>query len=69
MGFFFSSYSLTCEGGGECSLINFSVQDLHLVAFDLRSVPGKRVFPVSISAMMHPTDHMSTKREQKKFHV
>ena len=27
-----------------------------------RSVPGKRVFPVSISAIMQPTDQMSTVR-------
>ena len=26
----------------------------------IRSVPGKRVFPVSISAMIQPTDHIST---------
>ena len=28
----------------------------------IRSAPGKSVLPVSSSAMMHPTDHMSTVR-------
>ena len=30
----------------------------------IRSVPGKRTCPVSSSAMMHPTDHMSTRETE-----
>jgi len=31
----------------------------------LRSVPGKRVLDVSISAVIQPTDQMSTEKEAK----
>ena len=31
---------------------------------NLRSVPGKSAFPVNISAIMQPTDHMSTKKNK-----
>ena len=31
---------------------------------NLRSVPGKRAFPVNISAIMQPTDHISTKENK-----
>ena len=34
----------------------------------LRSVPGNKAFPVSISAIMQPTDHISTEmRENAKY--
>ena len=31
----------------------------------LRSVPGNNAFPVSISAIMQPTDHISTEIKEK----
>ena len=31
----------------------------------IRSWPGKRVCPVRISAMMHPTDHISTEEKRQ----
>lgn len=31
----------------------------------IRSFPGNNAFPVSISAIIHPTDHISTKMKKK----
>lgn len=41
-------------------------QAVNVTDLRIQSFPLKRVFPLIISAMMQPTDQMSTKRKKKK---
>ena len=51
-------------------MIYLIILSLHFLSehIHLRSVPGNNAFPVSISAIMQPTDHISTEmRENAKY--